>query len=164
MAYFFHPSAKIREKWPNDDKRRLTGVLVTGEGTWPVRHKQQPCYLVCIQEIDNGTEFYIVKKNFKVKTAPPTPFPSKAPQAAAAPMLPIPNNALERQSFTNVTSNIEGGLSCAATREQIKELRRQGIEVDNDNEPVPKNAQPPVPQEQDAPPPGTWEKPTYCPC
>ena len=120
MARFFHPSAKIREKWPNDDKQRLTGVLVIGEGTRPVRHKQQPCYLVCIQEIDNGTEFYIVKKNFKVKTAPPTPFPSKAPQAAAAPTLPIPNNTREHQSITNVTSNIEGGLLRAATREEIE--------------------------------------------
>ena len=27
MACFFHPSMKIREKWPNDDKRCITGVL-----------------------------------------------------------------------------------------------------------------------------------------
>ena len=33
MARFFHPSKKIRDQWPNDDKRRLTAVLVTGEAT-----------------------------------------------------------------------------------------------------------------------------------
>ena len=37
-----------------------------------------------------------------------------------------------------MTTNIEGGLSHAATREEIKE--RQGIEVDDDNEPAPKSA------------------------
>jgi hypothetical protein len=47
-------------------------VLVTGEVMWPVRHKQQLCYLVCIQEIDDGTEFfYTVKRNFKVDLPPP---------------------------------------------------------------------------------------------
>ena len=160
MARFFHPSQKIRDQWPNDDKRRLTDVLVTGEATRAVRHKQQLCYLVCIPEIDDGTEFYIVKRNLKIVQAPPTPFASEEPQAAAVP--PVPDNTRERQSSNNVTSNIEGGLSRAATREEIEELRRQGITVDDDNEPAPENAQPPVPQGPDAPP-GNWEKPTYCP-
>jgi hypothetical protein len=160
MARFFHPSKKIRDQWPNDDKRRLTDVLVTGEATHAVRHKQQLGYLVCIQEINDGTEFYIVKRNFKIVSAPPTPFASKEPQAADGP--PVPNNARERQSSNNVTSNIVGGMSRAATREEIEELRRQGITVDDDNEPAPENAQPPVPQGP-APPPGNWEKPTYCP-
>ncbi len=31
MACFFHPGEPIRDKWPQDNKRRLTGVLVTGE-------------------------------------------------------------------------------------------------------------------------------------
>ena len=62
MAHFFHPSQKIRDKWPNDDKRRLTGVIVTGEATWHVNvnHKQQLCYLICLQEIDDLTEFYLI--------------------------------------------------------------------------------------------------------
>ncbi len=77
MARFFHPSKKIRDQWPNDDNRRLTYVLVTGEVTRAVRHKQQLCYLVCIQEIDDGTELYIVKRNFKIVSPPPTPFASK---------------------------------------------------------------------------------------
>ena len=90
MARFFHPSKKIRDQWPNDDKRRLTDVLVTGKATHAVRHKQQLCYLVRIQEIDDGTEFYIVKRNFKIVSAPPTPFASEEPQAADVP--PVPYN------------------------------------------------------------------------
>ena len=66
MACFFHPSQKIPDQWPNNDKRRLTGVIVTEEAKQPVNHKQQLGYLVCIQEINDGTEFYIVKRNFKV--------------------------------------------------------------------------------------------------
>ena len=32
QARFFHPSAKIRDKWPNDHKRlRLERVVVTGK-------------------------------------------------------------------------------------------------------------------------------------
>jgi hypothetical protein len=61
-----------------------------------------------------------------------------------------------------VTANIEieGGLLHAATREEIKE--RQGIEVDDDNEPAPKSAllseyRGPVPS------PGNWYKAIYCP-
>ena len=73
MARFFHPSKKIRDQWPNDDKRRLTAVLVTGEATRAVRHKQQLCYLVRIQEIDDGTEFYIAKRNFNIMSPPLLP-------------------------------------------------------------------------------------------
>jgi hypothetical protein len=36
----------------------------------------------------------------------------------------------EWQSSNNVTSNIKDSLLCAATREEIKELQRQGIAVD----------------------------------
>jgi hypothetical protein len=133
MARFFQPSKKIRELSSNNDKRRLTGVLVTGKATQPVRHKQQLCYLICIQEIDNGTEFCIVKRNCKVDLPPLTTFESETPQAAAAPAVPVPNSTREQQSLHIVTTNIEGGLLRAATREEIKELQMQGIEVDDDN-------------------------------
>ena len=53
-ARFFHPSEKIREKYPQDDKRRLEGVVVTGEGQRKVNRRQQDCYLVCINDFDDG--------------------------------------------------------------------------------------------------------------
>ncbi len=117
------------------------------------------CYLVCINDFDDGTIFHIVKKNFRVDTAPAQPFPSKAPVQACA---TAPSDAVnpDRSSACNITANIEGGLSRVATREEIKQLRQQGITVDDDNEPGPENGQPPVPGA--APPPGTWEKPQYC--
>jgi hypothetical protein len=54
MARFFHPSQPIRDKWPHDEKRRLTGVLVTGEVTRRIARTDQLCYRVCITEIDDG--------------------------------------------------------------------------------------------------------------
>ena len=74
MAHFFHPSTPIRDKWPHDEKRHLTGVLVTGETTWRIGKKEQSCYVVRIMEIDDSTQFFIVKKNFKVEQAPVTPY------------------------------------------------------------------------------------------
>jgi hypothetical protein len=136
---FFHPSKKIRDQWPNNDKRCLTGVLVTGKALQPVtvRHKQQLCYLVHIQEIDDGTE-----KELQDEVAPPLSL--RARSLKKQPCLRRPSlTTRERQSSNNVTSNIEGSLSRAGTREEIKELQRQGIEVNDKNEPATKNTQPP---------------------
>ena len=66
MARFFHPSQAIRDKWPNDDKRRLAGVLVTGEGMRRVNHREQMCYLVRIDDVGADIVFHIVKRNFKI--------------------------------------------------------------------------------------------------
>ena len=123
-------------------------------------HKRdQMCYLVRINDFDNGTIFHIVKKNSRVDTAPAQPFPSKTPVQARA---TAPGDAVnpDRSSARNTTANIEGGLSHVATREEIKQLHQQGITVNDDNEPVPENVQPPVPGA--APPPGTWEKRQNC--
>ena len=46
MARLFHPSEKIRDTWPQDDKRRVEGVLVVDEGIRKIRHKDHMCYLV----------------------------------------------------------------------------------------------------------------------
>ncbi len=112
MAQFFHPSAKIREKWPQHDKCRLFGVLVTGKGVRKVQHKNQMCYLVHIPEINDSTIFHIVKKNFKVLSAPATSFESKVPAVRenCPPAPVIPDEALnpDRIADRDVVPNIEG--------------------------------------------------------
>ncbi len=109
MARFFHPSKKIREKWPHDKKRRLTGVLVIGEAKQHVNRKEHQCYLVRIPEINDGTTFYVVKKNFKVEVAPPEVFESKraAPINLPTPAAPAAH-AAECASDRNAVSNVEG--------------------------------------------------------
>ena len=163
MARFFHPIKPIREKWPHDEKRRLTGVLVTGETTRRIGNKDQKCYKVCIAEIDDGTEFFISKYNFKVEEAPPTPFASKTTQPNTPPPIPTPTNVdTERTSVRNVVTNIEGRMRVETT-EDITELRHQGIMVDDDNEPAPENV-PALGEADPLPGGGRWEKPTVCSC
>jgi hypothetical protein len=48
-ARFFHSSDKIREKWPQDNKRLLDNVLIIGEGQRRVNKKDQWCYIVCLR-------------------------------------------------------------------------------------------------------------------
>jgi len=139
MARFFHPSKPIRDKWPHDEKRCLTGVLVTGETTRRIGKKEQSCYVVRIMEIDDSTQFFIVKKNFKVEQAPVTPFESEAPQPPTRPPIQAPAvNVAERSYARNVVSNIEGRMRVKTT-EDIADLRHQGIEVDDNNEPPPES-------------------------
>ena len=87
-------------------------------------------------EIDDSTQFFIVKKNFKVEQAPVTPFESKAPQPPTLPPIQAPAvNDAERSSARNIVSNIEG-RSRAEMMKNIANLRHQGIKVDDDNEPA----------------------------
>jgi hypothetical protein len=154
MARFFHPSKKIREKWPHDEEKHLNGVLVVGEGMKHVNKKENMCYLVCIAKIDDGTTFHIIKKNFK---SPPVVFkseckePNNIPSPAAPFVFPV-KCALDR----NVVPNVEG------TGTDVEDLECRGIAVDDDNEPVLENANPPVAGA--IPPEGTWEKPPICHC
>jgi hypothetical protein len=115
------------------------------------------CYVVWINKIDDGTIFHIAKKNFKIDTAPAVPFDSET----CLPMVPAINASIIneiRAAGRDVVSNLSH-LSQGATREEIEELCRNVIKVDDDNKPAPKNAAPP----QVAPPiDGTWEKPMYC--
>ncbi len=54
-------------------------MVVTGECIWQVQHKNQMCYLVRINKIDDGTIFHIVKKNLKINTSLAIPFESESP-------------------------------------------------------------------------------------
>ena len=125
-----------------------------------INKKEQMCYLVCINDFNDGSIFHIVKRNLKIDTAPLVPFASKkcVQASAAAPGDAVNNNCLSNR---NVTANIKGGgLLRVVTREEINQLQQQGIIVANDNEPAPENLQAPV--QGAALPPGTWETPQYC--
>ncbi|KAL7471152.1 hypothetical protein ACHAXS_011440 [Conticribra weissflogii] len=154
-ASYFHPSEHIRTKFPNDYKTlRLENVTIVHDGTARVNHKEQRCYFVNVEGI--GAILHIVVKNFRVDQPPAVIFEAERQtadppvEAAAASSR---NEAEEiRRSQQNVSANV-------APREEIAELRRRGIEVDDDNEPAPENAwSPPSPFST-----GQWEQPTICP-
>ena len=165
MARFFHPSQKIREKWPNEERRRLAGVLVTGEGIRRVQQKDQMCYLVCIDDIDDSTIFHIVKRNLRIESPPAIHFESetRTPIARVNPP-PVPGEAVnpDRILDRNVATNIEGYVDRDSLRGDIEEQRRQGITVDDDKDPLPENATPAQQEAQRCYESGTWTTPRTC--
>ena len=112
-----------------------------------------------IDEFDDGTIFHIVKDKLCIDQAAVVPFaPPPAPNAPAN----VPGEAVnpDRCAQTTVQSNIEGSLR-AETRNEINELRQQGILVDDDNKP--ENAAPAQTVAEQIYAAGRWEKPTICP-
>ena len=96
QARFFHPSAKIREKWLNDHKRlRLKIVVVTGKEMFRISRRDQVAYKCRIAEIDDGSEFHICAKNFQVDQDPVQPFEDKSMANACARPADEPNNNKE---------------------------------------------------------------------
>ncbi len=96
-ARFFHPSAKIREKCPNNDKHRLEGILIMGEGTFKVNRRMQQCYCMRINNFDNGTVFHIVKGKLRIDQAAAVPFVAPPPACAPA---NVPGEAVNPDSVT----------------------------------------------------------------
>ena len=144
-ARFFHPSKKIREKYPQDDKHHLDGVVFMGEGQRKVNRRQQDCYLIRINDFDDGTIFHIVKKNLRIDQPAKIPFeselrnhPPPTNRQVAAP-IGAGNIIRDRESTTNEVQNFHGSLSREYRREEVEELHQQGIFVDDENNPVPKN-------------------------
>ena len=97
QASSFHPSAKIREKWPNKHKRlRLERLVVTGEEMFRISGKDEVTYKCCIPEVDDGIEFHICANNFWVEQYLARPFEDKLVATARAhPCAPEPNNNQE---------------------------------------------------------------------
>ncbi len=135
-ARFFHPGEKVRKKYPLDAGLRCVNVVITGKGVRRVRNKPQKCYLVTILEVEG--ECFIVKFCFKVEQSPQTVFESEV--AASARVAPRPiGQADDRAAVSNIVPTVRAGGNVA---EQIAELRAEGIEVDDDNEPLDEGAEP----------------------
>ena len=137
MARFFHPSDKIRAKWPNENKRQLVNVLVIGEGQRFVNRKNQWCYIVRIPEIDDGSEFHIVKKSFMVDVAHAQPFLGETSRKGTQQNQPAAMSGAVNELWAagcNIVTNIGGNLEG-----DLNDCHHQGITVDDDNEPAPEN-------------------------
>lgn len=128
-------------------------MVVTGKGIHQVNRKDQLCYEVRIPEIDDGTIFHISCSNFRVDTAAATPFEDELVANAPPPRArtAAEEHTAIRASFSNVARS--------ELAQEVAELRQQGIEVDDDNEPAPENAQP---TPQTTAQVGEWITPTVC--
>ena len=127
QARFFHPIAKIREKWPNDHKRlSVEIVVVTGKELFRISRRDQLAYKCRIAKIDNGIEFHICPNNFRVDQDPVQPFEDESMATACDHPAAEPDNInMARVSNENASNNIGQG----ANQEDIAELRRQGVEA-----------------------------------
>ena len=132
QARFFHPSAKIIEKWPNDHKRlRLERVVVTGKELFCISRRDQVAYKCRITKINDRSEFHICANNFRVDQYPVQPFEDELVATACAhPCAPEPDNNQEARGSNNNTSN---NIGQGANQEDIADLRRQGIEFENED-------------------------------
>jgi len=151
----FHPGATIREHYPGDLRGRINGVVVTGEGMRLVRHTMKMCYLVSIPGMVDGGEFYIIKRNLKINAPPEVPFESERRQRAPRPNPAAMPDGYDRVGLRDVIPNVFGGP------EEFEQLRAEGIEVDDDNEPLPEDAVPAPPDPEGTQ--YTYEQPTFCP-
>ena len=151
---FFHPGDRVREHYPTDTRMRVTGAVVTGEGQRKVRHEMKLCYLVSIPDVDG--ECYIVKKNFRVDVSPEVPFESEdARPVARAPRPDL--EGVDRAALNNIVPNVRVGPGLDET---IAELWAEGVEADDDNEPLEEGAaDPPAPPDVQH----TFSVPTHCP-
>ena len=87
-------------------------------------------YKCRIAEIDDGSKFHIYANNFRVDQDPVQPFEDKSMATACAHPAAEPNNNKEARGLNeNASNNIGQG----SNQEDISELRRQGVEVENED-------------------------------
>ena len=159
-ARFFHPGEAIRKRWPNQHQTiRVSDALVVGKGVHRVNRKDQLCYECRLAEIDDNTIFYIVCNNFKVDVEGAAPFDDERGTST----LPAPSTTAQNAEKARVaalrTADSDVSSNIGALQQEIAELRQQGIEVDDDNEPAPENASPTT-SRIDV---GSWIIPLICP-
>ena len=100
--------------------------------------------------------FALATSRLKNPLQPPPKTKIVARKVVAAPQDPERKRTMSlRESVTDVAPNVNGGFS-----QEISELRQQGIEVDDENEPAPDNAQPSAPATETI---GQWVTPTIFP-
>ena len=106
--------------------------------------------------MDNDTIFHICCGNFNIEEAPSIPFEDEGVvrTVAAAPQEPeLKQTTALRELVADVALNVNKELS-----QEISELRHQGTDVDNNNDPAHENAQPSAPSTQTI---WQWVTPTF---
>ena len=129
-----------------------------GKGTHHVNWKDQLCYKCRIIEINNVAVFHICCGKFNIEEAPSTNFECEIffmTVVTATQDLEREQTTALNESVADVAPNVNIGLL-----QEIAELRHQGINLDDDNEPAHENAHSSAPATQTI---GQWLTPTICP-
>ena len=116
-------------------------------------------YKCRITEIDDGSKFHICANNFQVDQYPVQPFEDELMATACThPAAEPDNNKEARRSKENALNNIGQG----SNQEDIDELRRQGVKVENEDY-LPENLLTSENENQIPGVHGEWVTPTTCP-
>ena len=102
---------------------------MTGKELFRISWKDQVAYKYRIHEIDDGINFHIFANNFWVDQEPAQPFEAELVATTRAhPRAPEPGSNQEARGSNENTSN---DIGQGENQEDIAELRRQGVEVEN---------------------------------
>ena len=124
-----------------------------------ISRRDQLASKCCIAEIDDGSKFHICANNFRVDQDPVQPFEYESMTTPCTHPADEPDfNKEARGSNENASNNIGQG----ANQEDIAELRRQGVEVEN-GYCLPKNLPTSKNENQTPGVHGEWVTPTTCP-
>ncbi len=110
----------------------LENVSIIRDGMARVNRCDQWCYFVSVCEIDHI--LHIVTKNLCVDIHPAIIFDAERQQIHTTNPPQDDNNNQLCSSQENVKANVN---AWSIRAKEIAEIRRQGIEVDNDNKPAP---------------------------
>ena len=141
LARFIHPSAPIREKYPNTNrKERPTNLFITGRQVRSICRgsKAIEAYLLHHNDFEN-VDFYAASQNVTITAEGPSESLFEAPIRVNDDK----NAAVEREREENSEERKLLPLSVSAgrnmTRDNFLELRNARFTVDDNNEPVPEN-------------------------
>ena len=139
LARFIHPSAPIREKYPNTlRKERLTNLFITGRQVRLIRRRNKAieAYLLRHNDLDH-VDFYAASQNVTIIAGVPSESIFEAPIRGNDGN----NAAAEREREDNSEERQLLPLSVSArrnmTRDDFSELRNSAFSVNDNNEPIP---------------------------
>ena len=138
LTRFLHPSAQVRRNHNNVDlpKNHMTfDLLVDRKEKKYVNRREQDCCIVTSDEFVDGdgikVELHVVLRNFKVTTEGDPALFFERPIANAQ----APGNLVNQEILLP-----DEVINFDVVHDHINVLRQNGIEVDDDNEPLPENA------------------------
>jgi hypothetical protein len=143
ISRFVHPSKPIREKYPNAAKgHKLEGVILIAACEKVIRRNTAPAAVYSFSHPDFPDIFYAARRYVHLTEEGPEDL-LFATEVAAPPRQPptirTNDETRERTGGTEATQNFQVQANTNLGTDDMAALRRQGIDVDDDNDPAPEN-------------------------
>ena len=145
MSKFVHPSKPICDQYPNQPKNhKLEGIILLREDDKVVRRGTDPIPVFLFRHEDfPDKEFYCARRYVHVTQEGPESSLFVPPPPRGVPMETIATGANNSNRLDGAEANdmpsLLSGRTTNLLSEDMAELRRQGIAIDDDNDPAPEN-------------------------